>query len=293
MGASTGHRGRVEARGHRSGWAPGLTRTSDRGAGVPSRDGRSAAPAALRGLTCSPASVARVARWWSWIARAGGRVAHMPSRAAPKASCLVEHEKERRQLGPKFASSPEPCQSDGRGLRRGLDGPSMPPLLKKNGDVFLHPPKRPRGRVGRGLFRRRLRHVVGHPRHVYEGAGRDRPTLRGRASSNAQGNRGRSGPISDGRTPEKQAPVHPVATKAAASAKREPRPTTIHSGRRRHGGGCVPPQPARSPHETHRNPIDNHGTAAMMIVPTSSASMYLIIGRIPRSGFTRAMAQAE
>ena len=49
--ASTGHRGRVDARGVRSGGAPGLTRTSDRSAGAPSRDGRSAAPAALRGLT--------------------------------------------------------------------------------------------------------------------------------------------------------------------------------------------------------------------------------------------------
>ena len=38
--ASTGHRGRVDARGHRSGWAWGLTRTSDRGGGVPSRDGQ-------------------------------------------------------------------------------------------------------------------------------------------------------------------------------------------------------------------------------------------------------------
>jgi hypothetical protein len=49
--APTGHRGRVDARGARSGGAPGLTRTSDRSAGAPSRDGRSAAPAAPRGLT--------------------------------------------------------------------------------------------------------------------------------------------------------------------------------------------------------------------------------------------------
>ena len=38
--ASSGHRGRDDARGHRFGGALGLTRTSDRGAGVPSRDGR-------------------------------------------------------------------------------------------------------------------------------------------------------------------------------------------------------------------------------------------------------------
>ena len=38
--ASTGHRGRVDARGHRSGREPGLTRTSGQRVGVPSRDGR-------------------------------------------------------------------------------------------------------------------------------------------------------------------------------------------------------------------------------------------------------------
>ncbi|MDP9125995.1 MAG: hypothetical protein M3N82_15595, partial [Pseudomonadota bacterium] len=69
--------------------------------------------------------------------------------------------------------------------------------------------------------RRRLRHVVGHPRHVYEGSGRGPLALRGRVSSNAQGNRGRSGPISDGRTPKKQAPAHPAAARPSASAKRK------------------------------------------------------------------------
>ena len=38
--ASSGHRGRDDARGHRSGGATGLSRTSGRGAGVPSRDRR-------------------------------------------------------------------------------------------------------------------------------------------------------------------------------------------------------------------------------------------------------------
>ena len=38
--ASTGHRGRVDARGLRSGRAPGPTRTAGRGAGAPSRDRR-------------------------------------------------------------------------------------------------------------------------------------------------------------------------------------------------------------------------------------------------------------
>jgi len=39
---------------------------------------------------------------------------------------IVHHEKERRRTGPKFASSPLAGDSDGRGHRRGLDGPTMP-----------------------------------------------------------------------------------------------------------------------------------------------------------------------
>jgi len=49
-----------------------------------------------------------------------------PSRAPPKASRLVHHEKERPRIDPKFASSPTARDSDGRGHRRGLDGPTMP-----------------------------------------------------------------------------------------------------------------------------------------------------------------------
>jgi hypothetical protein len=94
------------------------------------------------------------------------------------------------------------------------------PITLKKANVFLHPPRCWRGEVGGGLFRRRLRHVVGHPRRVYEGPGRDALALRGRVSSNAQGNRGRPGPISDGRTPEKQAPAHLVASATPARAKR-------------------------------------------------------------------------
>jgi hypothetical protein len=151
MGASTGHRGRVEARGQRRHGAPGLTRISGQAVGVPSRDGRSAAPAALRGLNCSPASITGTACWRPWIAATDGRAAHMPSSATPKASCLVEHEKERRQLGPKFASGPAPRQPVGRGLRRGLDGPSMPPLLLKNGECLSPPAQVSPRQGGQGL----------------------------------------------------------------------------------------------------------------------------------------------
>jgi hypothetical protein len=49
-----------------------------------------------------------------------------PRGEAPR---LVGHEKERRQRDPTFASSPVPCQSAGRGIRRGLDGPTKPNKL--------------------------------------------------------------------------------------------------------------------------------------------------------------------
>ena len=53
----------------------------------------------------------------------------------------VDHEKERRRVGPMFASSPAPRQSVGRGHRRGLDGPTMPKSLLKNGECFSPPAK--------------------------------------------------------------------------------------------------------------------------------------------------------
>jgi hypothetical protein len=48
------------------------------------------------------------------------------SPAAPKATRIVNHEKERLRRDPKFASSPLARVSAGRGHRRGLDGPTMP-----------------------------------------------------------------------------------------------------------------------------------------------------------------------
>ena len=86
-----------------------------------------------------------------------------------------------------------------------LSGPSMgrdtPPLPTANA---------PNGRVGRGLFRRRLRHVLGIGGTYTKVSGAARARCVDESPPNAQGNRGRSGPISDGRTPEKQAPAHPA-----------------------------------------------------------------------------------
>jgi len=70
----------------------------------------------------------RYASWWldfnrPW--RCSLREAHIPA-ARREASGLVEHEKERRRAGTMFASGPTACVTAGRGLRRGLDGPTKP-----------------------------------------------------------------------------------------------------------------------------------------------------------------------
>jgi hypothetical protein len=122
--ASTGHRGRVDARGRPIGGAPGLTRTSDRGAGAPSREGRCRAPSAR-----------------AWLRDA-------------KRRAIVHHEKERSRSDRSFASGPVPGHCAGRGHRRGLDGPSMPKPQQKIAVSSLNTPRCWRGRVGRGLDRR-------------------------------------------------------------------------------------------------------------------------------------------
>jgi len=74
--ASTGHRGRVDARGQPLGRAPGLTRSSDRSAAAPSRDGRRRS---AYGACARPRDVEGVAP-------------------------IVHHEKERWRNDPNFAS---------------------------------------------------------------------------------------------------------------------------------------------------------------------------------------------
>ena len=118
------------------------------------------------------------------------------SPAAPQARRIVHHEKESRRRDPKFASSPAPSVSAGRGHRRGLDGPTMPKPTIKITNVFLHPPGRWRGEVGGGLFRRRLRHVVGHRwRGIRRCRTRPSHRCRGLKLTERPRNRGRSGPI--------------------------------------------------------------------------------------------------
>ena len=116
--ASTGLRGRVDARGHRRHAPPGLTRTTGQPADAPSRDRRAGA--------CGASA-------WTFARDCAAR------RGAARG---VNHEKERRQAGRWFASSPDPCQSDGRGHRRGLDGPPMPKPFERRDTCIC--PNRPR-----------------------------------------------------------------------------------------------------------------------------------------------------
>jgi hypothetical protein len=74
--------------------------------------------------------------------------------------------------------------------------------------------------------------------------------------------------MSDGRTPEKQAPAHPAAGKTATSAKRHTSTTTRHKAQ-----GTKDEAQNLDQCKAYKNPIDNQGTAAMTIVPISSASM--------------------
>ena len=74
----------------------------------------------VRGAACGAAACAAHA------ARTYARNARVPPTPRAAGVRFVELEKERRHTGPKFASSPSPRQSDGRGHRRGLDGPTMP-----------------------------------------------------------------------------------------------------------------------------------------------------------------------
>jgi len=74
-----------------------------------------------------------------------------PRRAALR---IVGHGKERRPAGPHFASSPTARVVDGRGHRRGLDGPSMPGPRKNRTPVFGSPPGRHQRRTVGDSFRR-------------------------------------------------------------------------------------------------------------------------------------------
>ena len=65
------------------------------------------------------------------LAPAWALFAAQPSAGAAGAR-IVHHEKERLRAGPTFASSPSARVTAGRGHRRGLDGPSMPPPKQKN-----------------------------------------------------------------------------------------------------------------------------------------------------------------
>ncbi len=140
------------------------------GIGGPSRPRRCPRPARWRGAGldanhASRASALRLdGRWHSACggcararaARAGrhARAARSRARAAkPARSAAVTHDRKCRHRGQHFASSPASSLGDGRGHRRGLDGPPMPKPSPKT--VHLSPAnaeRRPamRGPVGSG-----------------------------------------------------------------------------------------------------------------------------------------------
>ena len=120
--ASTGHRGRVDARGQPRHTPSGLTRTSGH------------APSLL--LVNDKARRLRRHAAWMCASRQSPR-RRRSSSAVPAALRIVGLEKERRQIGPRFASGPVPRQSAGTGHRRGLDGPTMPSSLIKPRCVSL------------------------------------------------------------------------------------------------------------------------------------------------------------
>ena len=103
------------------------------------------APAApALGIACARAC----ARVCVTHARVGPRYAHardLPKRARTQAriAAAILSSVTRRSAGTKaryFASSPAPRTGDGRGHRRGLDGPPRPKPTFKNGDLYLSPP---------------------------------------------------------------------------------------------------------------------------------------------------------
>ena len=114
--ASSGHRGRDDARGQPGHRPTGLTRTSPRDACAPCRDGRRASPPRCAKLFDKLPGDRRISR------RRG-------------AKRIVHHDKERRHVGPWFASGPLIRQSDGRGPRRAS-------MARRGQDPFRNPGRR-------------------------------------------------------------------------------------------------------------------------------------------------------
>jgi hypothetical protein len=155
--ASTGHRGRVDARGQRRHTPSGLTRTTGQSADAPSRD-RRGRRLRRRQLGAAPAASQQHTK------RSSRSAIRAPRR---EASRIVGHEKERWRVACHFASGPAPCQSAGRGHRRGLDGPSMPsPPQKKDAlpQRMLFATPAMRGTAKRGTLRSEVEEEEGEAR---------------------------------------------------------------------------------------------------------------------------------
>ena len=120
--ASSGHRGRDDARGRRFHAPSELTRTARRDAGVPRMIDEDDVPSP----TASSCAQSQDPRERMSCLRGGLRDRARNDEAVP----IVHHDKSRWQLDSRFASGPATRITVGRGHRRGLDGPTMPKPFK-------------------------------------------------------------------------------------------------------------------------------------------------------------------
>ena len=147
--ASTAHRGRVDARGRRSGGAPGLTRTSGQTVGVPSLDARACAYGA---------------RAWMSLRRVLGLMPALAARSLrTHRRALVQAARRRRRRASSLTTSNVGAQARrSRQARRrvsrlaaGIDAASMARQChlpnKETCPVFVPPPSRCLRQGGRGF----------------------------------------------------------------------------------------------------------------------------------------------
>ncbi len=155
--ASTGHRGRVDARGRPLGGAPGLTRATGLPASAPSRDGRGRDAfgdrAGTTALAKRPDRGCQVPSSRHDCSRQEAAfLARDQASAAPKALRIVHHEKERRHRDPRFAVRVMPgaqCHRWPRALTRPRWPVNAKDLSKTRARYLSQPPGRhQRGRWG-------------------------------------------------------------------------------------------------------------------------------------------------
>ena len=162
--ASSGHRGRDDARGHRCHAPSGLTRTSGLCAAAPSRDGRAATPSAARGseqrcafprIACRTPHIAaaQTGRWRKRDESADPssgtqRICQAPQRRRRCGSSVTK-----RKAGVQTRSSRQ-ARRPARAMAAGIVAASMARRCQnnlKNRDGFSPPANTPPAKGGGGL----------------------------------------------------------------------------------------------------------------------------------------------